>query len=97
MLKLDKRNLEFIAAFIKVLSQKRAVRARDLGVSQAGLNRWVNHAKQQEALGRPAFTGRGVIALSESEQEIKDLKREVETLRLEREICLNPKTHLSCP
>ena len=55
----------------------------------------MNHAKQQEALGRPAFTGRGVIALSESEQQIKDLKREVETLRLEREICLDPKTHLS--
>ena len=60
--------------------------ARNLGVSQAGLNRWVNHAKQQEALGRPAFTGRGVVALSETEQEIKNLKREVETLRLEREI-----------
>jgi transposase len=60
--------------------------ARDLGVSQAGLNRWVNHAKQAELNGRPAFTGRGVIALSESEKRIKELERENFILRQEREI-----------
>jgi transposase-like protein len=60
--------------------------ARDLGVSQAGLNRWVNHAKQAELNGRPAFTGRGVIALSESEKRIKELERENLILRQEREI-----------
>jgi transposase len=60
--------------------------ARDLGVSQAGLNRWVNLAKQAELHGRPAFTGRGVVALSESEKRIKELEREVVILRQEREI-----------
>jgi transposase-like protein len=60
--------------------------ARDLGVSQAGLNRWVNHAKQAELHGRPAFTGRGVIALSESEKRIKELERKNFILRQEREI-----------
>jgi transposase len=60
--------------------------ARDLGVSQAGLNRWVNHAKQAALNGRPAFTGRGVIALSESEKRIKELERENFILRQEREI-----------
>lgn len=64
--------------------------ARDLGVSQAGLNRWVNLAKQAELHGRPAFTGRGVVALSESEKRIKELERENLILRH-----LDPKTHLS--
>ena len=69
--------------------------ARDLGVSPAGLHRWVNQAKQNDALGRPDFTGRGVAALSDSEKRIKELEREVYILRQEREICLDPKTHLA--
>jgi transposase len=69
--------------------------ARDLGVSQAGLNRWVNLAKQADLHGRPAFTGRGIAALSESEKKMKDLEREVVLLRQEREICLDPKMHLT--
>jgi transposase len=60
--------------------------ARDLGVSQAGLNRWVNLAKQADLHGRPAFTGRGIAALSESEKKMKNLEREVVILRQEREI-----------
>jgi transposase len=64
--------------------------ARDLGVSPAGLHRWIHLAKQAALNGRPAFTGRGVIALSESEKRIKELEREVVILRL-----LDPKTHLT--
>ena len=64
--------------------------ARDLGVSQAGLNRWVHQAKQAISAGRPVFTGRGVIALSETEKKVKELEREVVILRQEREICLDP-------
>ncbi len=60
--------------------------AKDLGVSQAGLHRWINLAKQADLNGRPAFTGRGVVALSESEKRIKELEREVVILRQEREI-----------
>ena len=60
--------------------------ARDLDVSQSALHRWVNQANSHQTLGRPAFTGRGVAALSESEQRIKNLEREVATLRMEREI-----------
>jgi transposase len=60
--------------------------ARDLGVSPAGLHRWINLAKQAELNGRPAFTGRGVVALSESEKRIKELERENFILRQEREI-----------
>ena len=60
--------------------------ARDLGVSPSGLTKWVHQATSHETLGRPAFTGRGIAALSESEQRIKDLEREVATLRMEREI-----------
>ena len=60
--------------------------ARDLGVSSAGLHRWVNQAKQNDALGRPAFTRRGVAALSDSEKRIKELERENFILRQEREI-----------
>ena len=46
----------------------------------------MNLAKQAELHGRPAFTGRGVVALSESEKRIKELEREVVILRQEREI-----------
>lgn len=60
--------------------------ARDLEVSPSGLTKWVKQAASHRTLGRPAFTGRGIAALSESEQRIKDLEREVATLRLEREI-----------
>lgn len=60
--------------------------ARDLEVSPSALHRWVNQAASHQALGRPAFTGRGVAALSESEQRIKDLERENAVLRQEREI-----------
>lgn len=60
--------------------------ARDLGVSPSGLTKWVKQAASHQTLGRPAFTGRGVAALSEPELRIKDLEREVATLRLEREI-----------
>jgi transposase len=60
--------------------------AKDLGVSPAGLHRWIGLAKQADLNGRPAFTGRGVVALSESEKRIKELEREVVILRQEREI-----------
>ena len=35
---------------------------------------------------RPAFTGRGLSALTEQEKRIKELEREVYVLRQEREI-----------
>ena len=60
--------------------------ARDLGISPAGLHRWVHQAKQNDALGRSAFTGRGVVALSDTEKRIKELERENYILRQEREI-----------
>ena len=62
--------------------------ARDLGISPSGLTKWVNQANSHQTLGRPAFPGRGIAALSESEQRIKDLERENAVLRQEREVVL---------
>ena len=70
--------------------------ARDLGLHANMLHRWIRQAEGREASGHPAFTGRGVPALSEHEQEIQRLKRELEIARQERDIlkkalaCLGP-------
>ena len=47
--------------------------ALDLGIPSQTLNTWVRHSKRTD---RPAFTGRGVQALTEQEKRIKDLERE---------------------
>jgi transposase len=60
--------------------------AIDLGVAPASVNRWVSQAKSHAEQGKPAFTGRGVVALTDSEKRIRDLEREVAILRQEREI-----------
>jgi transposase len=69
--------------------------AIDLGVAPTSVNRWVSQAKSRQGQGKPAFTGRGVVALTDSEKRISELEREVAILRQEREICLDPKTHLT--
>lgn len=55
--------------------------ARDLGLHPNLLHRWVRQAEGRDAAGRPAFTGRGVPALSEQEPEIQRLQRELEIAR----------------
>ncbi len=57
--------------------------AQDLGIPMQTLNTWVQHSKRTD---RPAFTGRGVQALTDQEKRIKDLERENAVLRQEREI-----------
>jgi transposase len=57
--------------------------AQDLGIPTQTLNTWVRHSKRTD---RPAFTGRGVQALTDQEKRIKDLERENAVLRQEREI-----------
>ena len=57
--------------------------AHDLGIPTQTLNTWVRHSKRTD---RPAFTGRGVQALTDQEKRIKDLERENAVLRQEREI-----------
>jgi transposase len=57
--------------------------ALDLGIPNQTLNTWV---RQAERIDRPAFTGRGVPALTEQEKRIKELERENAVLRQEREI-----------
>jgi transposase len=57
--------------------------AQDLGIPTQTLNTWVRDSKRTD---RPAFTGRGVQALTDQEKRIKDLERENAVLRQEREI-----------
>lgn len=57
--------------------------ARDLGIGQKAMYKWL---KDFETQGQRAFPGHGVAALTPEQQEIARLKREVEVLRQEREI-----------
>ena len=75
--------------------------ARNLGIGSGALHRWIRQQKQREAESRPTFTGKGKPALTEQEARIKQLERDLETARQERDIlkkavaCLDPKTHLA--
>ena len=75
--------------------------ARNLGIGSGALHRWIRQQKQHEAEGRPAFTGYGKPALTEQEARIRQLERELDVARQERDIlkkavaCLDPKTHLA--
>ncbi|WP_034346454.1 transposase [Deinococcus misasensis] len=60
--------------------------AQDLGIPNQILGRWIKKHKEAQEQGRPVFTGRGVPALTEQEKRIKELEKEVEILRIEREI-----------
>ncbi len=60
--------------------------AKDLGIGIQNLSRWLAIHNKSQAEQRPAFTGRGVNALSEQEKRIRELERENYVLRQEREI-----------
>lgn len=60
--------------------------AEHLGINPNMLGRWKREHETSTSQGRPAFTGRGVIALSEQEQEIHRLRKELEIARQERDI-----------
>ena len=57
--------------------------ARDLGVSDSALYRWLKEYGQAPA---PSANGQGGPSLKEVEAENKRLRREVEVLRQERDI-----------
>ncbi|AFZ67231.1 transposase (plasmid) [Deinococcus peraridilitoris DSM 19664] len=56
--------------------------ARDLGISDSVLRKWIKAAQQ----GMQAFPGQGRQHLTPEQQEIKRLRQENEILRQEREI-----------
>lgn len=60
--------------------------ARDLGLPPHYVVRWKKHHEQQTASGRPAFAGRGVAALSAQEGRTRQLERELDVTRQERDI-----------
>ena len=60
--------------------------ARNLGIGSGALHRWIRQQKQHEAEGRPAFTGYGKPALTEQEARIRQLERELDVARQERDI-----------
>lgn len=57
--------------------------ARDLGISDSVLRKWIKAALQQ---GQRAFPGHGRQLLTSEQEEIKRLRAENEILRQEREI-----------
>jgi transposase len=60
--------------------------AVNLGINPNMLARWKREHELGTNQARPVFTGRGKPALTESEQEIQKLKRELEIARQERDI-----------
>ena len=59
---------------------------RNLGIGAGSLHRWIRQHKQHEAEGRPVFTGKGKPALTEQETRIKQLERDLDIARQERDI-----------
>jgi transposase len=60
--------------------------ARNLGIGAGALHRWIRQQKQHDVEGRPGFTGKGKPALTEQEIRIKQLERDLEIARQERDI-----------
>ena len=60
-----------------------AVVAKDLGVYESTLRRWMH---EQADLGSSAFPGHGNPAVTPEQAEINRLRRELEAARLERDI-----------
>lgn len=60
--------------------------ARDLGINNQLLGRWIRQFREATTNQRPVFTGRGNPALSEHEKRIKELERELSIVKQEREI-----------
>ena len=60
--------------------------ARDLDIGIQNLKRWIGIHQQGILEKLPAFTGRGIAALTEQEKRIQELERENYVLRQEREI-----------
>jgi transposase len=60
--------------------------ARDLGIGNQMLGRWIKQTKTATITQRPVFTGRGHPALSEQERRIKELEHELALVKQEREI-----------
>ena len=79
-----KHTAEFKIQAVRLISEKGmnvAQAARDLGVDRSLLTKW---KAQLEADGEGAFPGKG--RLKPLEDEVARLRREVHTLRLERDI-----------
>ena len=77
---------EFKAEAVRlVLDQKQPIAqaARDLGIWESSLTNWVKQAKVDRGAGPP-----GALT-SEERTELTQLRREVRTLRMEREILKN--------
>ena len=60
--------------------------ARNLGINPNMLGRWKKEHETRAAEARPVFTGRGTTALTEQEREIRQLKRDLDIARQERDI-----------
>ena len=71
---------------VKTTGKSCAEVARDLGIPAHYVVRWRQQQAKQDQAGRPAFTGRGVAALSAQEVRLKALERELEVTRQERDI-----------
>ena len=67
-------------------TQGTAKTATNLGLNVNMLGRWKREYETQTAQGKPVFTGRGIPALTEQEKQIKQLRKELEVARQERDI-----------
>jgi transposase len=67
-------------------TQGTAKTAANLGLNVNMLGRWKREHETRTVQGKPVFTGRGVPALSDQEKEIKQLRKELEVARQERDI-----------
>lgn len=57
--------------------------SKEYGLNQSMVNRWKREFHNKT---KPSFTGKGNISLSDSEKEIRRLKKELKEAQLERDI-----------
>jgi transposase len=79
-------NLEFKAEAVRLICEEKLSQtrvARDLGISETSISRWLQQARVDDDLGKP-----GELTTAEK-KELRDLRKEVRILRQEREILKN--------
>lgn len=63
--------------------QKISTISKEYGLNENMVNRWKREFHNK---AKPSFTGKGNISLSDSEKEIRRLKKELKETQLERDI-----------
>ncbi len=76
---------EFKVMIVELIDngQKISTISSEYDLNQSMVNRWKREFHNKN---KPSFTGKGIISLSDSDKEIRRLKKELKEAQLERDI-----------